>query len=391
MLSAIDILVLTRIKYVKKEVLYTVIHSIYFNPGNSTELHEIIIEKLNKSWPLGETKKLYAWATEEIQSAKAKNIQVITILDLLFPNKLKNIPNPPIILFVKGNAFLLQDPFSVAVVGTREPSQYGSEFAKKLSADLAKQGIVIVSGLALGCDTQAHLGCLSSNGKTIAVMAHGLEYIFPTENISLAEEILEKGGCLISEYAPSIKPKSSQFIQRNRIQSGLSQATLIIECKKKSGTMTTAKHSIEQKRLLYCLQGESNGNMTHFEGNNLLIHKEGAIPVDPNNEMLLISMIAKIKAYDFTESHTKLESKSYEDQDGEADLSSDVEQEKPTSVTNETIVIKDPKELVSIMQNNFNYSRPINVRRRYGDYTQRNLPKNVENFALDNNDFPSLK
>lgn len=303
MLSLVDILVLTKISDIKKNTLKVVMQDMSLCPQNVEELHNIIHNLLNKPWFLQDTKMLYAKATEEVKQANAKDIKIITIIDAQFPDRLRYISNPPIILFVKGEVSILNAPLSVAVVGTREISEYGTRIAKTFSYDLAKEDVVIVSGLALGCDTQAHLGCLSANGKTIAVLAHGLDTIYPFTNIALAEDIIKKGGCLVSEYPLGVKPQKFHFIHRNRIQSGLSQATIVIESKKQGGTLTTAKYCKEQGRLLYCFQPTSGVNKLIFEGNSLLI-KSGAIPIKDDAVKDVLIGIKKTIAMDLTSDNT---------------------------------------------------------------------------------------
>jgi DNA processing protein len=175
-------------------------------------------------YPLTEFLAAENKAKEILQQCQKNNIQLIGYFDTAFPDSLKNIEQPPVLLFIKGDASLLLSQMSLAVIGTREPSMRGLKTATKISERLAKAGYVIISGLAVGCDTAAHRGCILGEGKTIAILAHGLDSVYPTQNISLAKEIIEKGGCLISEYPPGTKANPSYFIKRDRLQSGLSKA-----------------------------------------------------------------------------------------------------------------------------------------------------------------------
>lgn len=135
---------------------------------------------------------------------------------------------------------------SVAIVGTRKPTTYGKEVTRQLASDLAKRGVIIISGLALGIDGLAHRGALEAGGTTIAVLANGLPDIYPSTHRALADEILASRGAIISEYEPGVSARGFQFLQRNRIVSGLSDAVIITEAATRSGTLNTAAHALEQ-------------------------------------------------------------------------------------------------------------------------------------------------
>jgi DNA processing protein len=162
---------------------------------------------------------------------------------------------------------------SVAIVGTRKPTHYGQEVTAKLAGDLARKGIIIISGLALGTDAIAHRACLDAGGTTLAVMANSVDQIYPRTNYELGEMIVQRGGALISEYEPPIGPRDFQFLERNRIVSGLSDAVLIIEAAARSGTLSTAAHALEQGREVFVVPGNITSPMS-TGCNNLL--KQGA-------------------------------------------------------------------------------------------------------------------
>ena len=187
-----------------------------------------------------------------------------------FPELLRRIKNSPQILYVKGNISLLNKP-SIAIVGSRNYSEYGKKMAKKFTKELVNEGFAIVSGLAHGIDSFAHEECINSGGKTIAVIASGFNYIYPEENKKLYEKILRTGGCIITEYPPDIEAKKEYFPTRNRIISGLSLGTLVIEASFRSGTSITAKYCMQQNRKLFCIPNsiESKNAM----GTNNLIKK----------------------------------------------------------------------------------------------------------------------
>lgn len=199
------------------------------------------------------------------------DIKIINISDDNYPAKLKNIYAPPITIFAKGDISLLSSK-AIAIVGSREPSKYGICVAEKFSKELSKEGITIVSGLARGIDTFAHIGALSSFGKTIAVLGSGIDVVYPKENAKYYREISEKG-LIISEYIVGTAPESKNFPQRNRIISGLSDGVLVVEARKNSGTMITTDFALEQGKELYVIPGNITSNLS--VGTNNLI-KEGA-------------------------------------------------------------------------------------------------------------------
>lgn len=201
-----------------------------------------------------------------------KKIKTIKIKDKEYPEKLKNIENPPKQIYVLGNISILND-FSISIVGCRLCSEYGKMMAQSIAYNLSKYNINIVSGLALGIDTNAHKGCLMNNGKTIAVLAHGLDMIYPTQNTDLANRIIESGGAIISEYPVGIKPKRENFPERNRLISGLSNGVVVIEAKERSGALITVERALEQGKDIFAIPG--NINSTNSIGTNNLI-KEGA-------------------------------------------------------------------------------------------------------------------
>lgn len=218
-------------------------------------------------------------------------IKEIPITSDAYPNRLRDIPNPPKTLYVLGNEKLLKSN-GIAIIGSRAYSEYGRKYAIKFAKGLAEQGLTIISGMALGIDTFAHEGALKVSGKTIAVLGCGFNNIFPEENIGLMEEILQADGAVVSEYMPNIKAASRRFIERNRIVSGLSMGVLVIEAMFRSGTSTTAGMAREQGKTVFCLPrnlGDKNG-----VGTNRLI-KEGAKLVTNSDDILEYFQIPKIK------------------------------------------------------------------------------------------------
>lgn len=189
-----------------------------------------------------------------------------------YPQRLREIYDPPPVLWYRGETALLQLP-GIAVVGTRHPSPYGAGMAQMLSRDLASRGVVILSGMARGVDTEAHRGALEVKGKTVAVWGTGIDVIYPKENKKLAEQILAGGGCLLSEFATGTFPAPQNFPLRNRILSGMSIGVLVVEAAEHSGTRITARCAMEQNRDVYAVPG--NVTNKNAWGPNTLI-KQGA-------------------------------------------------------------------------------------------------------------------
>lgn len=202
-------------------------------------------------------------------------IKTIRYGDENYPEKLKNIYGKPQEIFLLGNEQILHTK-SIAIIGCRNCSKYGMKNAYRFGYELAKKGLCIISGFARGIDTYAHLGALKANGKTIAVLGCGLDIVYPPENKELYKEIIKNGGAIISEYPLGSKPEKQHFPIRNRIISGLSDGVLVIEAKKRSGTMITANYALDQGKDVYAIPGDITSENSY--GTNELI-KEGAIPI----------------------------------------------------------------------------------------------------------------
>jgi DNA processing protein len=211
-------------------------------------------------------------AREELARAGAAGVEVISDEDRCYPVRLKEIYDPPLVLYVRGNAEVLLQP-GIAMVGTRHPTPYGSGMAERLACDLAGQGLVIISGMARGVDTASHRGAISAKGKTIAVFGTGVDVFYPKENSRLAEQILALGGALISEFPLGTFAAPQNFPIRNRILSGMSVGVLVVEAAEYSGTRITARCALEQNRDVFAVPG--NVTNKNSWGPNTLI-KQGA-------------------------------------------------------------------------------------------------------------------
>jgi DNA processing protein len=172
---------------------------------------------------------------------------------------------------------------SVAIVGSRKPTAYGKEVTYQLAYDLAKQGIVIISGLALGVDGIAHRAALDAGGTTIAVLASGLDHLYPAAHRGLANEIVKNGGAIVSEYEPDIQARDFQFLARNRIVSGLSDAVIVTEAAARSGTLATVNHALEQGREVFAVPGNITSPLS--AGCNALI-KQGDQPITTADDVI---------------------------------------------------------------------------------------------------------
>jgi len=216
--------------------------------------------------------KARAAAEKEWALVEAQGATLVTYGCADYPERLKEIYDPPPVLWVRGDVKQLARP-SIAVVGTRHPSPYGSGMAELLSRDLAVRRLLIVSGMARGIDSSAHRGALAARMPTVAVWGTGIDVVYPKENKKLAEEILELGGAIVSELPMGTFPAPQNFPRRNRILSGLSVAVLVVEASENSGTRVTARCAADQNRDLYAVPGNvtSKGSWTP----NTLI-KQGA-------------------------------------------------------------------------------------------------------------------
>jgi DNA processing protein len=191
---------------------------------------------------------------EQIRQYKTNEISVISIFDKEYPTFLKEIYQPPWALFAKGNLSLLENEPKLAVVGSRQATQYGKNAIRLIFPGLIDKGVLIVSGLAKGIDALAHEYAIKNGGYTIGVIAGGLYHIYPKENMSLALEMM-KTQLILSEYPPDTKPLRWHFPARNRIISGLSNGTFIIEAKRKSGSLITANYAVNEGRDVFSLPG----------------------------------------------------------------------------------------------------------------------------------------
>lgn len=211
-----------------------------------------------------------------IEYCEKKDIKIISFEDDEFPARLREIYNPPMIIFCYGDLSYVDDSVALGVVGAREPSEYSIKVAENICTELAKVGTVIVSGFAYGIDSIAHKCAMKNGSKTIAVLGCGIDYDYPQDNAKL-KKVLAKSGAVITEYFPGTKPFYENFKQRNRLISGLSLGVLVVEASSKSGSLNTASHALQQGKDIFCIPPHDIFDERYIGVCNLL--RDGAIPV----------------------------------------------------------------------------------------------------------------
>ena len=199
-------------------------------------------------------------------------MKIIEIKDEFYPKNLLNVYNPPKKLYVLGDEKILNE-FSIAIVGSRTPSKYGENIAKSLAYNLAKHNVSVISGMAKGIDSFAHIGCIFGRGKTIAVLGGGFNHIYPKENVKLLNDIIGSGGAIVTEYEENARPLPQNFPKRNRIIAGLSSGVVVVEAKERSGSLITADLALDQGKEVFAVPGNITSKLS--KGTNELI-KEGA-------------------------------------------------------------------------------------------------------------------
>ncbi len=208
-----------------------------------------------------------------LEKCDAENIRIVTLQDADYPEILRNIPDPPGILYYKGHSPARKDELAIAMVGTRRPSAYGMAAAERIARGIARGGGEIISGMARGLDSAAHRGALFERMPTTAVLGGGVDIVYPPENQQLYEDIIAEG-TVLSEYAPGTKPEGQHFPERNRIISGLAQGVVVVEAGEHSGALITARRADEQGRDVFAVPGPIDSQLS--EGTNMLIRDKYA-------------------------------------------------------------------------------------------------------------------
>lgn len=266
--------------------------------------HLLVLNVLPK-WSI-----LWEPAQDTMQHHIDKQVIPIPITSERYPHFLKQISDAPAILYVKGNIAALNQTNSIAVVGTREPTQNGREVARKVAKYFAANGYVIISGLAKGIDTEAHEGALEARGKTIAVFGTPLDKIYPAENKQLAKRICDEAGALVSELALGQQSLKVSFVRRDRIQSGLSLGIIPVQTKREGGTMHTVEFARKQQRLIFCPRPvETEASAEEYEGIWYLIKEQGVQDFQANDYPEILTQLAETRrrlSSDFTQSIVSL-------------------------------------------------------------------------------------
>jgi DNA processing protein len=223
------------------------------------------------------------------EKIEKQGIRILTWQDETYPQRLKEIDQPPPVLYIRGE-YLPDDLFAVAIVGTRRITSYGRQITEELAAFLAANGMTVISGLARGVDAVAHQTSLKAGGRSIAVLGSGVDKIYPPEHRGLAEQMMERGA-IISDYAPGTPPEASNFPPRNRIISGLSLAVVVVEAGETSGALITAEFAAEQGREVFAVPGSILAPQS--KGTNKLIQK-GALPLLSVNDLMQALDITRV-------------------------------------------------------------------------------------------------
>jgi len=252
------------------------------------QLFEGDIENLSLAGiPLSDAKKhtlaraISSFDEDDARESLTKHeLDIILLTDETYPDELAEIPDAPSMLYVRGNADALLVRPRVAIVGTRRPSQYGIDAARTIAREIAEAGVCVVSGMALGLDSEAHEGALEARGSTVAVLGNGLaeQCIAPRSHLALMRRITGSGGAVISELAPEVSASAGTFPARNRIIAGLCQATLVVEAAERSGTLITAGFALDQNRDVFAVPGPIFSQLS--AGPHTLIREGAAIFTD---------------------------------------------------------------------------------------------------------------
>ena len=229
---------------------------------------------------------------QELDRLASSGVKALTWHDEEYPRRLKEVVDAPPVLFCRGTLHP-DDETSVAVVGTRRPTEYGYRVTAELCTELAVRGVAVVSGLALGVDARAHKATLDAGGRTIAVLGNGLDTVYPRENRRLAERIVAEGGALVSEFPLGTRPEASNFPRRNRIISGMTLGTLITEASETSGTRWTVYHALEQNREIFCVPGSIYSDASKLT--NRLIREGAKLVCDVSDILVEIGLDTAVR------------------------------------------------------------------------------------------------
>ena len=253
------------------------------------------------------TSPAVSWLERSVEWMQQPHHYIITLQDSAYPARLKELPDSPILLYIKGNIEALSQP-QIAIVGSRNPTHTGRELAFDFAYQLSQAGLVVTSGLALGIDGASHRGALAANGLTIAVLGHGLYQLYPKSHLQLADQVVQSGA-LVSEFALITKAEPNNFPQRNRIISGLSLGTLVVEAAQRSGSLITARFAVEQDREVFAIP--SSVRNAKARGCHDLIQQGAKLTQNPQDILIELAFFVqncanKVEKNDFSPQYDRL-------------------------------------------------------------------------------------
>lgn len=264
-------------------------------PETSEDIMELLFqvsEKISKKLPVVNITDINAaitLANKTIEDCAARNISISFVessADCIWKSRFSSIPNPPLILYTLGNTEILNGP-TIAIIGTRQPTLWGEKSATRFAEVSVHHGFCVVSGLAFGCDIAAHKGALiaNTNGNTVSVLAHGLDSVHPKKHSRIASEIIDKGGCLMSEYPPGVGPEPRNFVERDRLQSAASLGVIVVETTINGGSMHTVRFAQKQNRYVSCIDHPVKfHNLESTKGNRELLN-DGAYAIKNGEDL----------------------------------------------------------------------------------------------------------
>jgi DNA processing protein len=286
-----DILIkLLQLPRIGRKTAFKIVDNLVQNINSDDELYNFLLNpKIKIKLPSFDESQITTAITKAniiISQNSELDIKCTSYYDEDFPIYLRNISDPPIILYSLGNFSKLNNLPSVGIIGTRHPSSLGISSAKRFGEIFGEKDFNVVSGLAIGCDASAHRGCLDKCGFTTAVLAHGLDVVYPKENTAIADEIIKSGGVLISEYSVGQSSRPNYFIERDRIQAGLSDGIIVVETDQKGGTMHTAGYAKDYNKFIGVFKHpDTTAPHRMMEGNKLLL-SEGCISLSNKEDVV---------------------------------------------------------------------------------------------------------
>lgn len=271
------------------------------------QIKDVRYRKLVKRLPAFEDSDVLAGIDDAnflLEKSENNGVSVVSYWENGYPYKFIEAEDPPLLIHYKGELPILNEYSGIAIIGTREPNPAGVKAGEFFGKSFAEKGFNIVSGLAKGCDSAGHYGALKANGKTTAILAHGLQTIYPKENQSLAEKIIDGGGVLLSEYPYGTTARPNLFVERDRLQADLSSATVVIQTAIKGGTMHAVNATIKSKKNLAAVQySESELYFEKTFGNQKMIKERIAFPLSSKN---IDEFIVKIRKSQISEKGKKI-------------------------------------------------------------------------------------